>query len=168
MCSFISWSSRLRNEQIGAMILSSPHPAASSSYRIAPRLLVKRIIKATVITYPAVEAIIGGAGREIRDFEQTFAIGRVVGERAQSHPYLHASRRGREGFARQELGRAIRTRNTNSPNTINYFPRNILSFCFTSKYRSSPSSLFNLYPRPPNSRISFMYGHADTPTHTFA
>lgn len=60
------------------MILSSPHPAASSSYRIAPRLLVKRIIKATVITYPAVEAIIGGAGREIRDFEQTFAIGRVV------------------------------------------------------------------------------------------
>lgn len=42
------------------------------------------------------------------------------------HPYLHAW---------DELGRAIRTRNTNSPNTINYFPRNILSFCFTSNYR---------------------------------
>lgn len=45
-------------------------------------------------------------------------------------------------FARQDFGRAIRGRNTNSPNTINYLPRNILSFCFTSRLRWFPAPTY--------------------------
>lgn len=50
---------------------------------------------------------------------------------------------GAESFARQDFDRAIRGRNTNSPNTINYLPRRT----------SSPSALLPdsvvVYPAPP-------------------
>jgi len=52
------------------------------------------------------------------------------------------TRQGAESFARQDFDRAIRERNTNSPNTINYLPRRT----------SSPSALLPdfvvVYPAP--------------------
>lgn len=62
--------------------------------------------------------------------------------------YVHSVIQAIGSFARQDFGRAIRGRNTNSPNTINYLPRNILSFCFTSRLRSG-------FPLRPISRSLF-------------
>lgn len=50
-----------------------------------------------------------------------------------------------KSFARQDFGRAIRGRNTNSPNTINYFSRNVLSFYFTSRFRCGLSLSLSPY-----------------------
>lgn len=89
-----------------------------------------------------------GNGREAYDSPQTFVVLRgyvciCVGIYVSYiyihiyiyHIYVHGVIQATGSFARQDFGRAIRGRNTNSPNTINYLPRNILSFCFTSRLR---------------------------------
>lgn len=119
----------------------------NSSHRIALHhgcSLNAVALKATIIIYPTVEPINWWEGRDwsrdswfranICHWPRRWAVQGGTCTVAPGHPYLHAWGEA-ESFARQELGRAIRTRNTNSPNTINYFPRNILSFCFTSNYR---------------------------------
>lgn len=151
---------------IGAIILQV------TRYRIALHhdcSLNAVALKATIIIiYPANQlAEGGGTGREICDFEQTFAIGRVV-ELYNVHsrgrpPILARVRRGEaERFARQELGHAIRARNTNSPNTINYFPRNILSFCFTSNPHRPFSTFTQLVPTTRLSDLFYVRGRTDT------
>lgn len=58
------------------------------------------------------------------------------------HIYVRSVIQAIGSFARQDFGRAIRGRNTNLPNTINYLPRNILSFCFTSRLRWFPAPTY--------------------------
>lgn len=134
------------------------------SYRIAPRLLVKRgRIKSHDYYYISSQSIGGG-----RDWSRDswfranichWPRGRAV-QRAQSRQATHTctreTRRGRE------VCRAIRARNTNSPNTINYFPRNILSFCFTSNPHRPFSTFTQLVPTTRLSDLFYVRGRTDT------
>lgn len=148
---------------IGAIILQV------TRYRIALHhdcSLNAVALKATIIIiYPANQlAEGGGTGREIRDFEQTFAIGRVV-------ELYNVHSRGRPPIlARVRRGEAERFAAQSAPGILTHLIQSIISRGTFSPSVLLPTPIVPFQPLPnssppPDSRISFMYAVAPTHFH---